>query len=80
MAQKVVQRGELFLHAGAGVVVQRFGDQSAIRAVVLHTLGDDIDRDAVDDVLDALLAVFLAGKVQIITFSIAACADAIAFK
>lgn len=80
MAQKVVQRGELFLHAGTGVVVQRFGDQSAIRPVVLDTLGDDIDRDAVDDVFDELLAVFLAGKIQIIAFSITPCADAIAFK
>ncbi|MCY1461107.1 hypothetical protein D9M71_787280 [compost metagenome] len=68
------------MHAGAGVVVQRFRDQPTIRTVVLHTLGDDIDWDAVDDVLDALLAVFFACKVQIITFSIAACANAAAFK
>src|SRR5690606_27824075 len=57
-AQEVIQRGKLLFHAGAGVVAQRFGDQLAVRAVVLHTLGNDVDRHVVDHVLDALFALF----------------------
>ncbi|MNF66855.1 hypothetical protein D3C84_486540 [compost metagenome] len=77
MAQKIVQRGELFLHAGAGVVAQRFGDQSAIRAVVLHTLGDDVNRDVVDDVLDAFFAFILASEFHAIIIVSFACDDAV---
>jgi hypothetical protein len=53
-AKEVVERGVFLAHGAAGVILQRFGDQPPVRAVILHALGDDIDGDfAADDVLDA---------------------------
>ncbi|MNG21774.1 hypothetical protein D3C84_1061770 [compost metagenome] len=52
--------------------MQRFGDQPAVWAVILHTLGDDVDWDAIDDVLDALLTFIVASKLQVVGICIGA--------
>jgi hypothetical protein len=55
--EELVEGGVFLAHGLAGVVLERLGDQLAVRAVVLDALGDDVDGDlAADDVLDALFA------------------------
>jgi hypothetical protein len=54
--EKVVERGETAADDDARVVAQGFGDQPAVRPVVLHLLAGDIDRHVADHVLDARLA------------------------
>src|SRR5690348_819102 len=55
-SQERIQRGELQPDLVARVVAQGLGDELAVRAVVLHALGDHRDGDVVDHVARARLA------------------------
>ena len=51
--EEVVERAEALAELDARVVLERFGDQLAVDAVVLDALIDHVDRHVVDDVFDA---------------------------
>ena len=64
--QEVVEGRELLLHACAGVVLERLGDELAVLVVVLDPLGDHRERHAADDVLPVVVRVSSSRRVGIV--------------
>jgi hypothetical protein len=59
LAQESVQRRKFPLEVFARIVFQRFGDEFAVGAIVLHTLLDDRHGDIVDVVFSGLVVGFV---------------------